>query len=930
MRGAVVALALLAGAGPASAGPSMRAERIAPESAPDLLIGGPDAIGGIGDWYLANDLVEAIVDDPGREHGALGHGGSLVDVGLRDRRGEDQFARLWPLLNLDQRVYVNYERVRAESDEGEGWARLLVSSRGMGSLRRGGFFANWMVPEPGDVEKVAVETEYAVLRGEPWIYITTTFRNQGEGSAPVFAYGDVWMRGGRSMRAFVGNALAPERSHGFHHAGFDRNDLFANPEALATFTHVSVPGVREFPPIAYALFSPERTRKGLFQFGVTGRHVNLMNVFAGDPAWDELGLLRLARATFLELEPGATWSHQRRLLVTGRSDVASTTDHIFRLLGVADGRSGVEGRVEPPDAVASVQVEQAESGAPVTQIVPATEGDAAGSYRAVLPPGRYRLRFRSPQRPERALEVQVSPGGFARVETWRVPEPGWLVFAPAFADAGPGRIVVRAAGGGAGPRFGAELLDFRIDGERVQSASESDQLRFLGNEHDPGRVAIPPGRYELTASRGLEWSAERVAVEVPGPGAEVRVPAFRLERAVELPGLWSADLHVHGEASDDSAMTNRERLASYLAEGIDVMVSTDHDHVGAFDAAVAGLGLSERIRVVHGVEATSSAPSPQAPWTIGHTNAWPIPYRPLAHRRGAPPTQNRRLADLVAELRRDYGARVVQLNHARANGPDEREEGAFLTHLGDAGEPFRPDLPLSAEPNRRLLEPGADGVTRGLDFDAMELVNGRRFRQHLLLRADWHSLLRQGHRRTGTANSDSHGPEELAGYPRNYVRIGSEAFDPAAFDAAIRQGRLFGTNGPLLAEFRVNGAGMGETAAAPDGRAEVEIRVAAAPWVPVDEVRLLRDGEVVRRWTDLAAAAPIRLEVRERLALDRDAFVGVEAGVPLDADPVAWAASHPGLYTQVLAPGFLPVLFSNPIWVDVDGNGRFDAPGLAP
>ena len=66
------------------------------------------------------------------------------------------------------------------------------------------------------------------------------------------------------------------------------------------------------------------------------------------------------------------------------------------------------------------------------------------------------------------------------------------------------------------------------------------------------------------------------------------------------------------------------------------------------------------------------------------------------------------------------------------------------------------------------------------------------------------------------------------------------------------------------------------------------------------------------------------------LELERDAFVGVEAGAPLDADPATWAASHPGLYTEVLAPGFLPVLFSNPVFVDVDGNGRFDAPGLAP
>ena len=34
-----------------------------------------------------------------------------------------------------------------------------------------------------------------------------------------------------------------------------------------------------------------------------------------------------------------------------------------------------------------------------------------------------------------------------------------------------------------------------------------------------------------------------------------------------------------------------------------------------------------------------------------------------------------------------------------------------------------------------------------------------------------------------------------------------------------------------------------------------------------------------------------------------------------------------GLYRDVL-PGFVPFAFTNPIFVDVDGNGRFDAPGL--
>jgi len=80
------------------------------------------------------------------------------------------------------------------------------------------------------------------------------------------------------------------------------------------------------------------------------------------------------------------------------------------------------------------------------------------------------------------------------------------------------------------------------------------------------------------------------------------------------------------------------------------------------------------------------------------------------------------------------------------------------------------------------------------------------------------------------------------------------------------------------------------------------------------------NGEVVRAGRERTGAFD--------LALARDAFVTLEAGAPLDADPAAWIRAHPGLYTEVIAPGFVSVAFTNPVFVDVDGNGRFDPPGL--
>jgi hypothetical protein len=395
---------------------------------------------------------------------------------------------------------------------------------------------------------------------------------------------------------------------------------------------------------------------------------------------------------------------------------------------------------------------------------------------------------------------------------------------------------------------------------------------------------------------------------------------------VALPGRLSADLHVHGEASDDSGMDNRTRLAGYVAEHVDVMVTTDHDRLGWFEPALDALAVRDRIRVVQGVEITSSTPSAAAPWTIGHHNAWPIPYRPLAHRRGAPPSQLYGVAGLYALLRSDYGARVVQLNHALPGEPGVDGE-CFLSHLGSVGEPYDPTRPLDAWPNRALLETAADGVTRAVDFDAMEVMNGDEFEEYLRLREAWYWLLSQGERPTATGNSDSHGPSQAAAYPRNYVGAARDGA-PEGFDRAIREGRLFATTGPLITRFRAGDGGMGELVPAVGGTVPLRVSVAAAPWVPVEEVRLLVDGEVARTFRRPPAGPEgFRLDEHLELTVRRDAFVTVEAGAPLDTDRRRWSREHAGPYALV-APGFVPQAISNPIWLDVDGDGVFTPPGL--
>ena len=299
---------------------------------------------------------------------------------------------------------------------------------------------------------------------------------------------------------------------------------------MAPSTFVAMTGLPPWPPVAYGLATPERAAAGLSNFGVTGKHVTLVNAFVADPGWDRVGLLRILLATRGSIPAGEEFVFERRLVVTPGPDVASVTDLVFPMLDFADGSSGIAGRVEPVDVRAVVAVETAD-GSPVTQVASRTDGEDAGRYRVVLPSGDYVLVVRAAGRALRRVPVKVAAGSIREVPVQRFDPLGVLVFDPAFRDLAPGRVVVQGIDGTPDPVFGAELLDFTLDGEPVGSGTETRELHFVDGK--PVRVAIAPGRYRLTATRGLEFDIVQGEVDVPEAGAEVGVPAFEIERRIE-------------------------------------------------------------------------------------------------------------------------------------------------------------------------------------------------------------------------------------------------------------------------------------------------------------------------------------------------------------------------------------------------------------
>ena len=87
---------------------------------------------------------------------------------------------------------------------------------------------------------------------------------------------------------------------------------------------------------------------------------------------------------------------------------------------------------------------------------------------------------------------------------------------------------------------------------------------------------------------------------------------------------------MHAAPSDDSAVPLDAQLRSFLAEGAEVMVATDHDMVTDYTPLIRELGVAGRIASLAGQEITSSVSTPEAPYTFGHANAFPLPLLPRA------------------------------------------------------------------------------------------------------------------------------------------------------------------------------------------------------------------------------------------------------------------------------------------------------------
>jgi hypothetical protein len=393
-----------------------------------------------------------------------------------------------------------------------------------------------------------------------------------------------------------------------------------------------------------------------------------------------------------------------------------------------------------------------------------------------------------------------------------------------------------------------------------------------------GEIALPPGSYDVVASRGPEWTITRERVVVGAAGAAL---AIRLQRAFDTAGWVAADFHVHADPSTDSAVPLAARAAQLAADGIDLFVSADHNIVTDYGAVPA-------ITQVRGIEITT------ARW--GHLVGFPIPAHLANKPRGEVLSRGKTGHDFIAAVRAVAPESIVIAVHPHSKSSSYLGDGRF-------------------DGARDAARPGFS-----YDFDAIEVLNGfnrgnfgAAIERNLRV---WFQLLDHGHLVAAVGDSDTHwliprGGQ--GGWPRTFVQADATA---ESVVAGLRARRAQLTTGPFV-RARCAGAGIGDLGRAVGGRVRCSVQVMAAPWVPVDSVTLYVNGAVHEVIPVPRSDAALRVDLERDLTLAADAYVIVRVDGPRGGlAPVAGDASLP-----------LPVLaITNPIFVDVGGDGRFDPP----
>lgn len=926
------------------------------ESEADL-IGGPYAQGRVGDTLLENERIRVVIQAPGRVLSAAPWGGNIIDADVQrpaGTPGRDSFGKLMVIYGFGRTI--QYEKVEV-LQSGESGGLAVVAATGADAVYDyvnlpgvvGEYIPGVKFPfNPDDPLPLTATTYYVLAPGESRVRVLTAFCNSGAENV-VTGVGDLVESGGAGD---VFNGKGCTGTLGGRGCFIDPMAWFGHQyEAMAY-------GVR---PYKFRdLSAPEKNNALLSVVGVTA------SLTAGE---GQSGLLAWLDASATN-RPGAFGilagqsRHFLRDFVVGK-DLGEVNANLLLFENAARARVNVAVTLadgSTPAAGARIALASAATGKQEVLLV----ADASGRARTDLPPGNYTAQAALPGHalPNPSGVIVPSSGsvdvalrtGAVRTLTLTVKDP--------FNSPLSAKVMVTCP---------SDPCPFTAKSYRMFWNADDlpTEVAAVGYVPPQGTLALPlpPGQYQVRVMRGPEYSmwpdtAPQAGAAIDLTAGDATVAAT-LAQVVDSTGWMSADLHVHAVNSPDSDVPNAVRVLSYAAEGVDVLVSTDHDYVTDYAPVVRDLGAESQIATMIGCEIT--------PFDYGHQQAYPMVRRDTpnggAFDWAGGPGPSLRLDQLYAGVRAEHPNVVLQLNHPRGFGGSLTQLQVDTATGASHADPAK--FRLESHPEATA----ADTRLFSNDFDAIEVMNGTAASFAVL--NDWMTFLSRGAVKTATGVSDTHVTTgEVGGYGRTWVRLGVDRpaqFSPDAFATAMKARRAVVSNGPVLkvtAQALSSGGApvrgaveIGDTLSvdpAAGEQLELTIDVQAPEWMRFDTLELYThapgrealNGQANGEWPDTrvhrrialdALALPVeavpglngfsarRIHVSQKVTVSptRDTWYVVFArgvgGASAPLYPLAWNGVSCDSGTGLCAPRAAKAwAISNAIFVDADGTGAYD------
>jgi hypothetical protein len=853
---AVLALALLS----CDSSPRARAFRVEDRV---QLVGGPSAIGELGDYVIENERLRAVVLQGGNSVGPGMFGGTIVDVDLRRPetghaagRGADQFGEVFPMVNLMVPGYQDEESagigdldVSILSDGGDGRCPLpeAEAPEGCAAIRVAGR-SDALIEALGMVElltvymDVAFITYYILRPGDPYVLMRTFFWVSDEWDPSL---DDVEIGSEEEAARLLELALAPSSGTSYQTLQEPEpiftsllGDILApNPGELSPYRDKGLlagdfllfgKGVEPFGTSTLDSDDPGADRSGFDISYLFQRRYDRGEVVLSQPIADTVivgvgdrvsyGYMSGEGSVVVPILTGSftgVFTHRYqcvtetnaedcgdelarplvydRYLVVGTGDAASVLEvyyelndlptgrvlgHVFdevtgaplegaevfalrdpRALGVAD--ADVSTYEAASDALRGIDfdgdAEARPDDNPSIVSFAATDSGfdhvADASWSMSLEPGDYLLvPFVHDRRPGRPVPVTIAAG--QEVEVSLALPPAARLSYEVYGEGGEPVTAKLTVIGPLGDDAGCPIDS--TDPDLVPALSELRRLE-LGSSERPtgiatvvysqtgrGEIALAPGRYDVIASRGFEFSIDRRCVELRHETTPVET--FSIVREVDTTGWVAGDFHVHGVNSYDGNVTHERRVVTAVAEGLEVFSTTDHDYLTNLEPVISDLDMRDALMSMVGVEVT--------PMELGHLLGYPLRFDETAPDNNAPDWTRR---DHCLENPADFGCPD---NDSGYLGLTPEEIFQALRELGE----FGPEHTVVAAPHPRDgffglfdqyglnqfdLTLDAPGMMRGQNplladfppnaaaneryrlysenFDAIELFNGARY-----------------------------------------------------------------------------------------------------------------------------------------------------------------------------------------------------------